>query len=292
MQDIYRVARPPDADDLTVMIVGEIGHGQGARRPRAARLRQAPQRALRRHQHGRHPARPDRDPSSSATRRAPSPARRRAPGRFEQAEGGTLFLDEIGDMPMEAQTRLLRVLQQGEYTTVGGRTPIKTNVRIVAATNKDLRISIPGPVPRGPVLPPQRGADAPAAAARAREDVPDLVRHFFALVEKEGLPAQADRFGRDGRSSGYRWPGNIRELENLVRRLRRSIRRRPSPPRSSRQAELATPGLPRPATTSRRGRHPVGLGRAPSQPVFQVGSATISRRRASITAFCARWSRP
>ncbi len=66
----------------------------------------------------------------------------RSAGRFEQAEGGTLFLDEIGDMPMEAQTRLLRVLQQGEYTTVGGRVPIKTNVRIIAATNKDLRISI------------------------------------------------------------------------------------------------------------------------------------------------------
>ena len=66
-------------------------------------------------------------------------ANARSVGRFEQAEGGTLFLDEIGDMPMEAQTRLLRVLQQGEYTTVGGRTPIKTNVRIVAATNKDLR---------------------------------------------------------------------------------------------------------------------------------------------------------
>ncbi|TGS09585.1 sigma-54 factor interaction domain-containing protein, partial [Mesorhizobium sp. M4B.F.Ca.ET.190.01.1.1] len=63
-------------------------------------------------------------------------------GRFEQAENGTLFLDEIGDMPMDAQTRLLRVLQQGEYTTVGGRTPIRTDVRIVAATNKDLKQSI------------------------------------------------------------------------------------------------------------------------------------------------------
>src|SRR5262249_39548103 len=60
-------------------------------------------------------------------------------GRFEQAEGGTLFLDEIGDMPLEAQTRLLRVLQEGEYTTVGGRTPIRTNVRIIAATHRDLR---------------------------------------------------------------------------------------------------------------------------------------------------------
>ena len=69
-------------------------------------------------------------------------ANSRSAGRFEQAEGGTLFLDEIGDMPMEAQTRLLRVLQQGEYTTVGGRTPIKSDVRIIAATNKDLRLLI------------------------------------------------------------------------------------------------------------------------------------------------------
>ena len=123
-------------------------------------------------------------------RRAPSPARpRRSAGRFEQAEGGTLFLDEIGDMPMEAQTRLLRVLQQGEYTTVGGRVPIKTNVRIVAATNKDLRISIQQGLFREDLffrlnvvplrLPPLR---------ERAEDVPDLARHFFALVEKEGLP--------------------------------------------------------------------------------------------------------
>src|SRR3990170_4688230 len=66
-------------------------------------------------------------------------ANTRSRGRFEQAQSGTLFLDEIGDMPLEAQTRLLRVLQQGEYTTVGGRTPIRADVRIVAATNRDLR---------------------------------------------------------------------------------------------------------------------------------------------------------
>jgi two-component system nitrogen regulation response regulator GlnG len=94
-------------------------------------------------------------------------------------------------MPMDAQTRLLRVLQQGEYTTVGGRTPIKTDVRIVAATNKDLRHpDQPGPVPRRPLLPPQRGAAAPAAAARTAEDVPDLVRHFVRHAVGEGLDAK------------------------------------------------------------------------------------------------------
>jgi two-component system nitrogen regulation response regulator GlnG len=144
----------------------------------------------------------------------------RSSGRFEQAEGGTLFLDEIGDMPMEAQTRLLRVLQQGEYTTVGGRTPIKTDVRIIAATNKDLRILIQQGLFREDLffrlnvvplrLPPLR---------ERTEDISDLVRHFFALVEKEGLPHKQLEQAALDRLKRYRWPGNIRELENLIRRL-------------------------------------------------------------------------
>jgi two-component system nitrogen regulation response regulator GlnG len=147
-------------------------------------------------------------------------AQARSAGRFEQADGGTLFLDEIGDMPMEAQTRLLRVLQQGEYTTVGGRTPIKTDVRIIAATNKDLRILINQGLFREDLffrvnvvpirLPPLR---------ERSEDIPDLVRHFFALVEKEGLPAKRIEPAAVDRMKRYRWPGNVRELENLIRRL-------------------------------------------------------------------------
>jgi two-component system nitrogen regulation response regulator GlnG len=147
-------------------------------------------------------------------------AQARSAGRFEQAEGGTLFLDEIGDMPMEAQTRLLRVLQQGEYTTVGGRTPIKTDVRIIAASNKDLRNLINQGLFREDLffrlnvvpirLPPLR---------ERAEDVPDLVRHFFALVEKEGLPAKRVDSEAMDLLKRYRWPGNVRELENLIRRL-------------------------------------------------------------------------
>ena len=147
-------------------------------------------------------------------------ANTRSVGRFEQAEGGTLFLDEIGDMPMEAQTRLLRVLQQGEYTTVGGRTPIKSDVRIVAATNKDLRLLIQQGLFREDLffrlnvvplrLPPLR---------ERTEDIPDLIRHFFTQAQREGLPPkQIDPAGQD-RLKRHRWPGNVRELENLARRL-------------------------------------------------------------------------
>jgi two-component system nitrogen regulation response regulator GlnG len=147
-------------------------------------------------------------------------ANQRSIGRFEQAEGGTLFLDEIGDMPMEAQTRLLRVLQQGEYTTVGGRTPIKANVRIVAATNKDLRILIQQGLFREDLffrlnvvplrLPPLR---------ERAEDIGDLARHFFNQAVNDGLPLKSLEPAALERMKRYRWPGNIRELENLVRRL-------------------------------------------------------------------------
>ena len=147
-------------------------------------------------------------------------ANSRSAGRFEQAEGGTLFLDEIGDMPMEAQTRLLRVLQQGEYTTVGGRTPIKSDVRIIAATNKDLRILIQQGLFREDLffrlnvvplrLPPLR---------ERAEDIPDLIRHFFAQAQREGLPPKQIDQAAVELLKHHRWPGNVRELENLARRL-------------------------------------------------------------------------
>src|SRR3712207_3722518 len=136
---VQTCALPILPTDLTVMITGESGTGK-----------ELVARAL--HDYGKRRKGPfvavnmaaiPRDLIESELfgheRGAFTGAQSRSAGRFEQAEGGTLFLDEIGDMPMEAQTRLLRVLQQGEYTTVGGRTPIRTDVRIIAATNKDLR---------------------------------------------------------------------------------------------------------------------------------------------------------
>jgi two-component system nitrogen regulation response regulator GlnG len=123
-------------------------------------------------------------------------------------------------MPMEAQTRLLRVLQQGEYTTVGGRTPIKTDVRIVAATNKDLRILIQQGLFREDLFFRLNVVPLRLPPLRERiEDLPDLIRHFFALAEKDGLPPkQIDAPALD-RLKQHRWPGNVRELENLARRL-------------------------------------------------------------------------
>ena len=220
MQDIYRVLARLMQTDLTVMIAGESGTGK-----------ELVARAL--HDYGKRRNGPFVAINMAAIPRdlieaelfghekgAFTGAAARSAGRFEQADGGTLFLDEIGDMPMEAQTRLLRVLQQGEYTTVGGRTPIKTDVRIVAATNKDLRILINQGQFREDLffrlnvvpirLPPLR---------ERSEDVPDLVRHFFTLVEREGLPAKRIEQGAMERLKRYRWPGNVRELENLVRRL-------------------------------------------------------------------------
>jgi two-component system nitrogen regulation response regulator GlnG len=220
MQEIYRALARLMQTDLTVMISGESGTGK-----------ELVARAL--HDYGKRRSGPFVAINMAAIPRdlieselfghekgAFTGASARSAGRFEQAEGGTLFLDEIGDMPMEAQTRLLRVLQQSEYTTVGGRTPIKTNVRIIAATNKDLRIAITQGLFREDLffrlnvvplrLPPLR---------ERTEDIADLACHFFARAAAEGLPMKHVDNGALERMKRYRWPGNIRELENLIRRL-------------------------------------------------------------------------
>src|SRR3954465_2226397 len=220
MQEIYRVLARLMQTDLTVMISGESGtgkelvaralHDYGKRRNgpfvavnMAAIPRDLIESELFGHERGAFPG-----------------ANPRASGRFEQAEGGTLFLDEIGDMPMEAQTRLLRVLQQGEYTTVGGRTPLKTDVRIRAATNKDLRTLINQGLFREDLFYRLNVVPLRLPALRERsEDIPDLVRHFFKQAEQEGLSVKRISAGGIELMKRYPWPGNVRELENLVRRL-------------------------------------------------------------------------
>jgi len=220
MQEIYRVLARLMPTDLTVMIYGESGtgkelvaralHDYGKRRRgtfvavnMAAIPRELIESELFGHEKG-----------------AFTGATVRSSGRFEQAAGGTLFLDEIGDMPLEAQTRLLRVLQEGEYTTVGGRTPIRADVRIIAATHRDLRQMVRQGLFREDLyyrlsvvpirLPPLR---------ERSEDIPELVRHFFAEAQEEGLAAKTLDHEAMEALKAYHWPGNVRELENLVRRL-------------------------------------------------------------------------
>src|SRR5216117_1117447 len=220
MQEIYRALARLMPTDLTVMISGESGTGK-----------ELVARAL--HDYGRRRSGPFVAVNMAAIPRelieselfghekgAFTGAMARSAGRFEQAQGGTLFLDEIGDMPMEAQTRLLRVLQQGEYTTVGGRTPIKTDVRIIAASNKDLRILIQQGLFREDLFFRLNVVPLRLPPLRERiEDLPDLIRHFFALAEKDGLPPKKlDALALE-RLKRHRWPGNVRELENLARRL-------------------------------------------------------------------------
>ncbi|MFZ3236810.1 MAG: sigma 54-interacting transcriptional regulator, partial [Stellaceae bacterium] len=144
----------------------------------------------------------------------------RSMGRFEQAQGGTLFLDEIGDMPLEAQTRLLRVLQEGEFTAVGGRVPIRADVRVIAATHHDLRHLIRQGLFREDLFYRLNVAPIRLPALRERTaDIPALARHFAAVAVREGLPAKRLDEEAVERLRSYRWPGNVRELENLIRRL-------------------------------------------------------------------------
>jgi two-component system nitrogen regulation response regulator GlnG len=129
-------------------------------------------------------------------------------------------LDEIGDMPMDAQTRLLRVLQQGEYMSVGGRTPIRTDVRIVAASNKNLKELIEKGMFREDLYYRLNVVPLRLPPLRERpEDIADLVRHFFAIGATEGLPAKTMDNGALEIMAQYNWPGNVRELENMVRRF-------------------------------------------------------------------------
>ncbi|MBL8690645.1 MAG: nitrogen regulation protein NR(I) [Rhodospirillaceae bacterium] len=220
MQEIYRVLARLMGTDLTVTITGESGTGK-----------ELVARAL--HDYGKRRGGPFVAVNMAAIPRelieselfghergAFTGAVQRTTGRFEQAQGGTLFLDEIGDMPPDAQTRLLRVLQQGEYTTVGGRTAIRSDVRIIAATHRDLRQLIRQGLFREDLyyrlnvvpirLPPLR---------ERSEDIPELVSHYLSQASAEGLPTKTVDEAAMERLKRYRWPGNVRELENLVRRL-------------------------------------------------------------------------
>ncbi|MGB1876140.1 MAG: nitrogen regulation protein NR(I) [Rhodospirillaceae bacterium] len=220
MQEVYRSVARLISTDLTVMITGESGTGK-----------ELVARAL--HDYGQRRSGPFVAVNMAAIPRelieselfghekgAFTGAAQRTSGKFEQAASGTLFLDEIGDMPSEAQTRLLRVLQEGEYTIVGGRKTIKADVRIIAATHRDLTELIKMGLFREDLYYRLNVVPMRLPALRQRtEDIPELVQHFLAEAVADGLPEKTIEPAAVARMKSYRWPGNVRELENTVKRL-------------------------------------------------------------------------
>ena len=220
MQDIYRVMARLMGTDLTVTIAGESGTGK-----------ELVARAL--HDYGRRKAGPFVAVNMAAIPRelveselfghekgAFTGATARRSGRFEQARGGTLFLDEIGDMPPVSQTRLLRVLQQGEYRAVGGREAVRADVRIIAATHQDLRQLIREGRFREDLF--YRLNVVPIRLPPVRErtqDIGPLARHFLSRAAADGLPSKILGHGCVERLEDHHWPGNVREIENLMYRI-------------------------------------------------------------------------
>jgi two-component system nitrogen regulation response regulator GlnG len=217
MQEVFRAIGRLSQSHATVMITGESGSGK-----------ELVARAVHRHS-------PRADKPFIAINTAAIPrdlleselfghergaftgaaAQRR--GRFEQAEGGTLFLDEIGDMPAELQTRLLRVLSDGHYYRVGGHSPLKANVRIIAATHQNLEIRVKEGLFREDLFHRLNVIRVRLPSLRERrEDIPILARHFLQKSAQD-LGVEAKRFS-DGALkylSGLDFQGNVRQLENI-----------------------------------------------------------------------------
>jgi two-component system nitrogen regulation response regulator GlnG len=144
----------------------------------------------------------------------------RSIGKFEQAAGGTLFLDEIGDMPMQAQTRLLRALQSGSIRRVGGREEVMVDTRIIAATNKDLEPLIAAGQFREDLYYRLNVVPIHLPALRERpDDIEALARHFLQLAAREGLPRRQLTADAAELLSRQPWRGNVRELRNFIFRL-------------------------------------------------------------------------
>src|SRR5213593_1909549 len=218
MQEIYKAIGRIAASDVTVLLRGESGTGK-----------ELVARAI--HHYSRRAGRPFVAVSCAAIpatlleselfgheRGAFTDAKERRLGRLELAHGGTLYLDEIGDMPVELQTKVLRALQERTIERLGGQESIRIDVRVLAATNRDLDTAIRQGAFREDLyyrlnvvtlnLPPLR---------ERRRDVPLLVEHFLAkyaetLGERGVAPDSLDRL------VGHEWPGNVRELENVVQR--------------------------------------------------------------------------
>jgi two-component system nitrogen regulation response regulator GlnG len=220
MQAVYRMIARVLRNDLTVLILGESGTGKELVADAIHTLghrRAGPFVAV---NAAAIPAELIESELFGHEKGAFTGAVARHVGKFEAASGGTLFLDEIGDMPMQAQTRLLRALQSGKVRRVGGREEIAVDARIVAATNRDLAPMIAAGTFREDLyyrlnvvpieLPPLR---------ERRDDIPALVRHFLAEAAAQGLPRRVLSASALAALEGLPWRGNVRELRNVVFRL-------------------------------------------------------------------------
>ena len=224
MQDVFKAMARVVNTDLTVLISGDSGTGKelvaralhdlGSRRDRpfvAVNLAALPHEFVESELFGR--LAPISGEADTATPKF-------QPGKFEMADGGTLFLDEIGDMPAEAQTRLLRVLQDGEYVSIAGNGTVRANVRIIAATNRNLHHLMQQGLFREDLFYRLNVVPLRLPPLRERsEDITPLVTHFLAQGRADGLPVKSFAPDAIKRLKSWHWPGNVRELENLVRRL-------------------------------------------------------------------------
>ena len=218
MQEIYKAIGRIAASDVTVLLRGESGTGK-----------ELVARAI--HHYSRRAGRPFVAVSCAAIpatlleselfgheRGAFTDAKERKLGKFELAHGGTMFLDEVGDMPPELQTKLLRALQERSFERVGGQEPIRVDVRILAATNRELEALIKEGKFRDDLYYRLNVVELPLPPLRERRrDIPLLVDHFLAkyaddLGVRIVAPEALDRL------VGYEWPGNVRELENVMQR--------------------------------------------------------------------------
>lgn len=221
MQEVFRAIGRLSSSNITVLINGESGTGK-----------ELVAHALHRHS-------PRRDKPFIALNTAAIPrdlleselfghergaftgAQAAREGRFEQADGGTLFLDEIGDMPAELQTRLLRVLADGEFYRVGGRSPIKVDVRVIAATHQNLEQRVKEGQFREDLFHRLNVIRIHIPSLRERrEDIPLLMRHFLKKASEE-IGGETKRLDKSTETylTGLTWPGNVRQLENTCRWL-------------------------------------------------------------------------
>ena len=282
MQDVFRAIGRLRQSQVTVLITGESGSGK-----------ELVARAL--HKHSTRSSGPFVAINTAAIpkdlleselfgheRGAFTGAQQMRRGRFEQADGGTLFLDEIGDMPLDLQTRLLRVLSEGQFYRVGGHSPVKVSVRVIAATHQDLEQRVKAGVFREDLfhrlnvirlrLPPLR---------ERREDIAALTRHFLAQSARElGVERKRMADAALARLAGFDFPGNVRQLENICHWLTvmapaQQVQVKDLPPEVlAASPAQASPGLP----------NAIEVGAASADPDMASGQSSLAVQAAEPSA--------